>query len=648
MEIKTKILFFLLFTFLFAKSQNCNLTTFAGNDTLICGISTNINGILTNSNNNCLWHSNNPYITFSNPNNHNTNIFVDTCGTYEIFLTETDSAVCSNTDTVIICFRENEPIEITHETLTDTICNSLSYSTNIPAGPPPNIQCSCENNEFYDNLIYLLDSLYLIPPIISAHWGWTGPQNASVIFEYDSTTYNPFSVTVSDYGNYHFYWVNAVRDSLTNALIDSISNLLCLGGNDIEIYDIDLYFYNFGINSTITDQTCNDNCDGAYQISTIGGIAPYTYLQGSEFESNLCSNQYNIVIEDSFGCIVDQNILIGILGSAPIYATSTNITCFSENNGTAIVNTSSSNNFPILWSNGSNNDTIFSLSPGTYTVTVYDDYGCQSFTNVTITEPPQLFVNETISNETCYNFCDGTANIEITGGTPPYSILWSNGALSQNINNLCGGEYYYTITESNGCNYTDSVKIQSADSIDIESNFTPKTCYGECNGSIEIQSSILSSLNFNWSNNETTSYISSLCSGNYTVTISNNNCNIIKDFEITENDMIEFDTPNQLELCIDGQQNITITPTSGISPFQFLVNNIPSNNTFTVYGNINNYSIQIIDSNNCSSNTQNIVITNPETLSASIISNIDTVCSNTQIIINLETNGGLPPINNYN
>lgn len=97
--------------------------------------------------------------------------------------------------------------------------------------------------------------------------------------------------------------------------------------------------------------------------------------------------------------------------------------------------------------------------PGTYYVVVSND--CYTVASNTVT----VVINTTIhpySNQTnvsCYGMCNGTATAGAYGGTPSYSILWSTGATTFQITNLCAGTYSYIITDSLGCTATDSVTI---------------------------------------------------------------------------------------------------------------------------------------------------------------------------------------------
>ncbi|GIV33390.1 MAG: hypothetical protein KatS3mg031_0925 [Chitinophagales bacterium] len=77
----------------------------------------------------------------------------------------------------------------------------------------------------------------------------------------------------------------------------------------------------------------------------------------------------------------------------------------------------------------------------------------------------------------CEQCCDGEASAIVGGGVPPYSYLWSNGAISEDLTNLCEGTYIVTVTDQLGCSIVDSVTIGRDDA-----DYTMQTvtiCAGE-------------------------------------------------------------------------------------------------------------------------------------------------------------------------
>lgn len=111
------------------------------------------------------------------------------------------------------------------------------------------------------------------------------------------------------------------------------------------------------------------------------------------------------------------------------------------------------------WSNGTTSSSASNLCAGTYSVTITDANGCQAVESVTISAPTQIALSITSSDATCSSGTNGSATVNATGGTAPYTYMWSNGATTSNINNLIPGNYSVTVTDANGCQEIASVEI---------------------------------------------------------------------------------------------------------------------------------------------------------------------------------------------
>src|SRR5690606_831998 len=94
--------------------------------------------------------------------------------------------------------------------------------------------------------------------------------------------------------------------------------------------------------------------------------------------------------------------------------------------------------------------TIGELPPGQYTVTVTDGNGCSAEGTFQVTEPPVLMVGASVTNATC-NASNGSALASASGGTGPYSYLWSNGTVVAQLSGVEGGTYTVVATDANGC-----------------------------------------------------------------------------------------------------------------------------------------------------------------------------------------------------
>jgi subtilisin family serine protease len=105
-------------------------------------------------------------------------------------------------------------------------------------------------------------------------------------------------------------------------------------------------------------------------------------------------------------------------------------------------------NYTYQWSNGETTSSIINLEDGTYSVIV--TAGCASDTatfeiNTTLTQSTAQLTNSSTPNT-----ANGSINITVSGDGP-FTYLWSNGSVSEDITSLISGNYSVTVTNVNGC-----------------------------------------------------------------------------------------------------------------------------------------------------------------------------------------------------
>ncbi len=107
--------------------------------------------------------------------------------------------------------------------------------------------------------------------------------------------------------------------------------------------------------------------------------------------------------------------------------------------------------FSYNWNNGMTTSSLNNLEAGSYTVSITDANGLSDVNTITLAEPPLLITALTNSLETSCNLCTGSADINVTGGTSPYSFTWSNGEVTEDATQLCEGNHSISIVDVNGC-----------------------------------------------------------------------------------------------------------------------------------------------------------------------------------------------------
>lgn len=144
------------------------------------------------------------------------------------------------------------------------------------------------------------------------------------------------------------------------------------------------------------------------------------------------------------------------------------VSCFGLNDGSIWLDISTSPLQSIEWHTGQTLPFIDQLSPGEYIFSAIDAYGCHYTDSIAITEPDTLSGEVFSTDVLCHGTNSGTADLTISGGTPPYNIEWSN----NQIGSLEAGEYTVTLTDWNTCIWEDVFIIEQPDSLNVDLTFS--------------------------------------------------------------------------------------------------------------------------------------------------------------------------------
>jgi gliding motility-associated-like protein len=117
-----------------------------------------------------------------------------------------------------------------------------------------------------------------------------------------------------------------------------------------------------------------------------------------------------------------------------------------------------------IWSTGDSTQYITAFNQGYYYVSILASNGCTNFSDTTFFGffPPPVLTLSSPTWPNGYNVSapgagDGSINLSINGGAPPYEIVWSNGATEEDLAGLNSGPYTVTLTDSGGCIARDSI-----------------------------------------------------------------------------------------------------------------------------------------------------------------------------------------------
>ena len=218
----------------------------------------------------------------------------------------------------------------------------------------------------------------------------------------------------------------------------------------------------------VVDASCFASCDGEVQLYPQGGTAPYTYtinsstaiFNGVDGFTGLCQGNYAVEIRDANNCLFVENISIN--QPTAISVTSTSQTAFcNQANGSITVSSVSGGSAPYSysWSNGDTTQSLDSVTPGNYILTVTDDNACvQTFTMmVPNTGGPSLSASFSPAN--CFGEASGKAWVTAINGVTPYQYAWNyGGSISDTLSNAPAGTYQVVVTDNSNC--ADSITVQ--------------------------------------------------------------------------------------------------------------------------------------------------------------------------------------------
>jgi len=121
-----------------------------------------------------------------------------------------------------------------------------------------------------------------------------------------------------------------------------------------------------------------------------------------------------------------------------------------------------------LWSNGATTQDVTGLSSGIYSVAITDTTGCSFVLYITASSSSNLAVSiNLITYVSCSGGNNGAIDVNVSGGTTPYTYTWSNGATTQDANGLSYGSYTLTVTDAIGCSVMFSSSVQGASNLPV-------------------------------------------------------------------------------------------------------------------------------------------------------------------------------------
>jgi GEVED domain/Secretion system C-terminal sorting domain/SprB repeat len=260
-------------------------------------------------------------------------------------------------------------------------------------------------------------------------------------------------------GEVEDYGITIINGGNTCSILANVTNITCNDNGTVANPADDTYTFSVNVTGTGTGwQTTIGATTIQGVMNTSKAFGPYSISGGD----------LNLTIRDiadatcTFSTVVNPPLTCST-GTAtfPVTVTPTNPICNGGTNGTASATpTGGTAPYTYKWSNSTTATTasITGLGAGNYTITVTDAAAATGVKAFSITNPTAVSATITAVNAGC-GLTNGTATAVLSGGTTPYTYLWSTAATTAGVSSLAPNTYTLTVTDSKNCTGTATTTV---------------------------------------------------------------------------------------------------------------------------------------------------------------------------------------------
>lgn len=456
-----------------------------------------------------------------------------------------------------------------------------------------------------------------------------------------------------------FCWTPTPADisTHTKTFIVTINDNAC-PVNGVQTFSYNIFVKGPKPTSTVSPPTCDSTQNGTVTVLANSPL-PCTFLwntippQSTPTATGLTSGSYSVIVTDQNGCSAVQSFTLQAPNPSPqLTSTVTGmLPCQGAGNATIQTHvTGGTAPFTYHWHTGATSDTLPAFNPGVYAVTVTDANGCTAFNTALVQHAAAAPVASlaVINPVQCFGGSDGSIQLNVTGGTPPYTYLWNNGSVDSTLNQITAGIYSVTVSDANGCEGNAQIQVTEPTTplLVLPTIMSNVLCNGGSGGMIDlVVNGGTAPYTYLWNNGITSSNPGNLPAGNYSVTVTDNNgCTAVATTAVSQPSPLDIVATKQDVSCFNGLDGvIQLAVTGGTSPYSYLWNtgatiSSPSGLAAGIY------SVTVTDVNGCQQ-LKTFEIAQPSMplmLLPTIVSNV--TCHGDQDgAINLTINGGTAP-----
>jgi len=508
-------------------------------------------------------------------------------------------------------------------TITDANQCVLNYFLNVPSGSGPSISITGSSN-------------------VSCFGGSDGSATVTV-----NNATGPFSYNWSPSGG---TGATATGLSAGNYTVDVIVAPGCTLTTGVTIVQPPTAL---NVNVSLNHTSCGNN-NGTISLSASGGAGSYSYqwspnVSSGNSASGLPGGSYTITVTDGNGCTSVNNVVIdSSTQPVPSLVNHQDVSCFGLSDGsTGITVTGGALPLSYNWSSGQTASIINNIAAGTYTVTVTDVFGCSAVLSDVINQPAEMTVSVVqLEHVKCFGELTGSIVLATAGGNGNNSWTWTgNVASGPSASNVAAGNYTATVIDQLGCNASIQIVInQPLAPLVVTGTITETTC-GNTDGAIStVVTGGTSPHTYLWNNGNTSSSLTSLSPGIYTITITDiNSCIITQSFTVQASDAPVISTIAITNVTCFGGNNggAALNVTGGVQPYTWIWQGGVSSGASAANLVAGNYNVTVTDVTGCSS-FHLVSISQPDILTASV--NVPVaICIGQQATVTAGVSGGVPP-----
>lgn len=427
-------------------------------------------------------------------------------------------------------------------------------------------------------------------------------------------------------------------------------------------------------NNSTTATACAAIANGTITLTPTNGTGPYMYkLDGYPFAPgpvpytfiNVASGAHLVTVTDATGCLTNEMTITVPTGPGVNGNTSSTLSSCAAVANATITATATAGIAPFTWQldggvpqTGASPHVFTNVLAGAHTVTIIDNVGCSKSFTVNVNAGPGVNGNTSTTAASCQGINNGTITVNATAGTAPFTFSldggpFQSGTSPYTFTNISGGSHFVTIRDNVGCTKVLNLTVNAGAGPLANGTFTATSCNGASNGTLTVTASGgTGPYTFSLDGQP---YISGTSPYTFINLSASSHSVIVKDAPGCISNTVVVNIPpgpaltttyNRTNVLCNGGATGSITinqPALGAAPFQYSIDNTnwQSSNVFT--GLVaNTYTIYYRSSNGCTG-SQQVVITEPQPLTAALPT-VPVICNGqSNGIISVSTSGGTTP-----